>query len=112
MNTLTGVSEVNGSAGFLRWFCEFWLFVFILPFLDHGKKLTGAKIEGLGDFTDRIDGGFHRAVFDHSQMGAGDSRKPAEYLLRETLFLAKRPDRFSQRSIFKQHEITPIPSIV
>ena len=72
--------------------------------------LARAKAQSKRKTPDRFEAGLLASCFDHAQMRARDTSKPAEQLLRHILFHPKPPDRLADSVLLILHMIASFQS--
>ena len=78
--------------------------------LDFCGQLARAKAQSKRKTPDRFEVGLLASCFDHAQMRARDTSKPAEQLLRHILFHPKPPDRLADGALLILHMIASFPA--
>ncbi len=76
--------------------------------LNLSDKLTWAHIQRIGNFPKSLKICLLVTILNHCQMGAGDSRKAAQDILRYALLIAKAANCSSNRIIVELHRLTPL----
>ena len=76
--------------------------------LNLSDKLTWAHIQRIGNFPKSLKICLLVTILNHCQMGAGDSRKAAQDILRYALLIAKAANCSSNRIIVELHRPTPL----